>query len=320
VRHARDRMVRMDESHPLLAGRFELSGVVGRGGMGTVYRATDLVLGRTVAVKVLAAALLEDPVHVARFEREARAAASLAHPGVVAVYDTGVDHGAHFIVMEFVSGQSLAELIGDRGRLDVGRAVGVGARVADALCAAHAAGLIHRDVKPGNVMLTDGGGVKVLDFGIARALDATALTQTASVLGTAAYMAPEQALGDPADERSDIYSLGCLLYALLTGRPPFAGLLPAAVAHQHVHTDPVPLGRSDARLPDSLDRLVMQMLAKSPDARPQTAAEVRDRLDAVLAKASAGPLAPQPAEQPGPEPATAVLPAVGGGRRGVRMV
>jgi eukaryotic-like serine/threonine-protein kinase len=312
-------MVPMHETHQVLAGRFELAGVVGRGGMGTVYRATDLVLGRTVAVKVLAAALLEDPVQIARFEREARAAASLSHPNVVAVYDTGVDDGARFIVMEFVSGASLAELIGDHGGLDADRALRIAARVADALSAAHAAGLVHRDVKPANVMLTADGGVKVLDFGIARALDATALTQTASVLGTAAYMSPEQALGDPADARSDIYSLGCLLYALLVGRPPFAGEVPLAITHQHVHADPVALRTAEPRLPAALDELVMQMLSKSPAARPQTAAEVRDRLAAMVGDGAGALPATQLAEPPDPAgapPATQVAGAADPDRPG----
>ncbi|HWH12747.1 MAG TPA: protein kinase [Solirubrobacteraceae bacterium] len=261
-----------------LAGRFELADIVGRGAMGTVYRATDLVLRRPVAVKLLAGSLLEDPRSVARFEREARAAASLAHPGVVAVYDTGVDDGSHFIVMELVRGRSLAAMIGHDGPLDADSAVAIAGAVADALGAAHAAGLVHRDVKPGNVMVGDDGVVKVLDFGIARALEQTALTQTASVVGTAAYMAPEQALGDPADARSDIYSLGCLLHALLLGRPPFVGPGAPAVTHQHVHVDPAPLRQSNPLIPAALDALVLEMLSKSPDDRPQTAADIRDRL------------------------------------------
>jgi serine/threonine protein kinase len=266
-----------------LAERYALGEVAGRGGMGIVCRASDLVLHRTVAVKVLSAALVDDDsTHVARFEREARAAAALAHPSVVAVYDTGADEATRFIVMEWVSGRSLATILRDRGPLEPASATQIAAAVADALAAAHAAGIVHRDVKPANVMVTEDGAVKVLDFGIARTLDATGLTHTSSVLGSAPYMAPEQARGEPADERSDIYSLGCLLYALLTGRPPFTGEL-AAVVHQHVHLDPRPLREQNGRVSPRLDALVMAMLAKSPEARPQSAVEVRDRLQATLA-------------------------------------
>jgi eukaryotic-like serine/threonine-protein kinase len=266
-----------------LAERYALGEVAGRGGMGIVYRASDLVLRRTVAVKVLSAALVEDDsTHVARFEREARAAAALAHPAVVAVYDTGADEATRFIVMEWVSGRSLATILRDRGPFEPASAIQIAATVADALAAAHAAGIVHRDVKPANVMVTEDGAVKVLDFGIARALDATGLTHASSVLGSAPYMAPEQARGEPADERSDIYSLGCLLYALLTGRPPFTGEL-AAVVHQHVHLDPRALREENGRVSPTLETLVMAMLAKSPQARPQSAALVRDRLQATLA-------------------------------------
>jgi serine/threonine-protein kinase len=205
-----------------LAGRYELVEVIGRGGMGTVYRASDLVLRRPVAVKLLPGPLADqDPTSVARFEREARAAAALNNPAVVAVYDTGADETTRFIVMELISGDSLEAILRDDGPLDPDRAAGIASRVADALAAAHAAGIVHRDIKPANVMVAEDGSVKVLDFGIARAMDATTVTQNASVLGTAAYMAPERALGKPADERSDIYSLGCVLYALLAGHPPF---------------------------------------------------------------------------------------------------
>src|SRR6478736_1076747 len=181
-----------------LAERYALGEVAGRGGMGIVYRASDLVLHRTVAVKVLSAALVEDDsTHVARFEREARAAAALAHPSVVAIYDTGADEATRFIVMEWVSGRSLATILRDRGPLEPASAIQIAAAVADALAAAHAAGIVHRDVKPANVMVAEDGAVKVLDFGIARALDATGLTHTSAVLGSAPYMAPEQARGEP---------------------------------------------------------------------------------------------------------------------------
>ena len=267
-----------------LAGRYELAEVIGRGGMGTVYRATDVTLQRTVAVKVLAAALAdEDASHVARFEREARAAASLSHPGVVTVYDSGVDGATRFIVMEYVEGRGLDAIVRDEGRLEPDRAVAIIERVADALGAAHAAGIVHRDIKPANVMVAADGTVKVLDFGIARALGGASLTQTAAVVGTAAYMSPEQAVGGSADERSDVYSLGCVLYAMLAGGPPFVGDIDAAILHQHVNVEPPPLHAENRLVPPALGALVVQMLAKAPDERPQSVAEVRARLAEVAA-------------------------------------
>jgi serine/threonine-protein kinase len=265
-----------------LAGRYQLNQIIGRGGMSTVYRATDLMLDRTIAVKVLLAALAdEDPTYIARFEREARAAAALTHRAVVTVYDAGVDEGERFIAMEYIDGRSLAEILRDDGPIEPEEAVTIAREVTGALAAAHSAGILHRDVKPANVMVTDDGAVKVLDFGVARPLDGTTLTQAASLVGTAAYMAPERALGKPGDARSDIYSLGCLLYAMLTGGPPFTGELSAAVLHQHINTDPRPPSSVTPRIPATLDAVVLGMLAKSPAARPQTAAEVRDRLAAV---------------------------------------
>jgi serine/threonine-protein kinase len=246
-----------------------------------VYRATDLMLGRTIAVKVLLAALAdEDPTYVARFEREARAAAALTHRAVVTVYDAGVDDGERFIAMEYVDGRTLAETLRG-GPLNAPEAIRIAREVAGALAAAHAAGILHRDIKPANVMVTAEGAVKVLDFGVARPLDGTTLTQAASIVGTAAYMAPERALGDAGDARSDIYSLGCLLYAMLTGRPPFTGEHSAAILHQHINTDPRPPSRVAPGVPEVLDALVLAMLAKASAARPQTAAEVRDRLVAL---------------------------------------
>ncbi|MCW2970166.1 MAG: serine/threonine protein kinase [Solirubrobacterales bacterium] len=310
----------MHDGRRVLAGRYELGAVLGRGGMGTVHRATDLILERTVAVKLLPAALAaEDASHVTRFEREARAAASLTHPGVVAIYDSGEDEATRFIVMECVEGRSLSEVLREDAPLQPARAAAIASRVAGALAAAHAAGIIHRDVKPGNVMLADDGAVKVLDFGIARSLDGSTLTQNAAVLGTAGYMAPEQALGERADERSDIYSLGCLLYALLTGSPPFSGDAAAAVAHQHVNSAPRPPSAGNRAVSPALDALVMQMLAKSPDARPQSAAELQHRLDALQAAPRRPRLDPRPATaRAAPAEPTASTRVLGAGRRAGR--
>ena len=292
-----------------MAGRYELVEVIGRGGMGRVYRATDRVLGRSVAVKMLPGVLADqDPTSVARFEREARAAAALSHPAVVAVYDTGADETARFIVMELIAGRSLEAILRDQGPLDPDRAARIATRVADALAAAHAAGIVHRDVKPGNVMVAPDGSVKVLDFGIARAMDSTTLTQTSSVVGTAAYMSPEQALGKPADERSDIYALGCVLYALLTGHPPFTGEGAAAILNQHANVAPRSLRAENNRVSPALDALVMQMLAKSPDERPQSAARVRDRLTSSARGRSAPLAVTAPTARLGPTTATRVLP------------
>jgi serine/threonine-protein kinase len=283
-------MLWMDDVCRTLVGRYELAEVIGRGGMGTVYRAVDVVLGRSVAVKTLPALLADqDPTSVARFEREARAAAALSHPAVVAVYDMGVDEATRFIVMEFVVGRSLEAILRDEGPLDPDRAASIAAGVADALAAAHGTGIVHRDIKPANVMIAQNGSVKVLDFGIARAMDATTLTQNASVLGTAAYMAPEQALGEPADERSDIYSLGCVLYALIAGHAPFTGEAAAAILHQHANVAPRQLRGENSRVSPALNTVVMQMIAKAPDERPQTATQVRDRLTTASSDAAGAP-------------------------------
>ena len=302
-----------------LAGRYRLDEVIGRGGMSTVYRGTDLDLDRTVAVKVALDPLVEEsPIYLARFTREAQAAAAIDDAGVVTIYDAGADGPTRFIVMEFVPGQSLADILREHSPLEPARAADIAAQAAGALSAAHARGIVHRDIKPGNIMVTPDGSVKVLDFGIARAVDSGTLTQTATVLGTSAYMSPEQALGQPADARSDIYSLGCVLYEMLTGKPPFIADVAAAVMHQHVRVEPKRARERNPAVPPALDALVMEMLAKSPGDRPQTAAEVRDRLrqavgdpgedhDAPTTLAMAPPppppvipLQPRPA-QPAPE-------------------
>ncbi len=272
-----------------LADRYRLDEVIGRGGMSTVYRGTDTSLDRVVAVKVALDPLVEEsPIYLARFTQEAKSAASIGHPGVVTVYDAGADGPTRFIVMEFVPGKSLADILKEERPLEPARAADIAAQVADALAAAHAAGIIHRDNKPGNIMVEPNGSVKVLDFGIARAVDGGSLTQTATVLGTSAYMSPEQALGQPVDARTDIYSLGCVLYEMLTGEPPFVADVAAAVMHQHVRVAPKPAIERNPAIPPDLNALVMQMLAKQPKDRPQTAAEVRDRLRQAIANPGGG--------------------------------
>jgi eukaryotic-like serine/threonine-protein kinase len=257
-----------------IAGRYELHDVLGRGGMSVVHRATDRVLDRTVAVKVLPAAYAENPVLVERFSREARAVARLSHPNIVGVYDSGFDRTVHYIVMECVPGVSLAQLLKDRGPLPLAHAVEIATQVALALAAAHEARIVHRDIKPANVMVQPSGTVKVLDFGIARARDDADLTRTTTVLGSAPYMAPEVAMGGSADERSDIYSLGCVLYEMLTGRPPFMADVPLAVMHLHANATPEPVRKLRPEVPEGLAVLVLQMLAKEPDDRPQRATQL----------------------------------------------
>jgi len=291
-----------------LAGRYDLVEVIGRGGMGVVYRGRDRTLDRTVAVKVLPALFAENPTLVERFEREARAAASLNHPNIVSVFDSGRDGTERFIVMECVPGVSLAELLRERGRLEVREAVALAAQIAGALAAAHAAGIVHRDVKPANVMVLPSGGAKVLDFGIARAAADAALTNTSMVLGSAPYIAPEVMLGQAADERSDIYSLGCVLYEMLTGRPPFVGDLPAVVMNQHTNAAPQPIHELAEGIPPALAALVMRMLAKNPVDRPRSAADLTSALKASLT----APTAPtQVAPAPLPTAATAAATAAG---------
>ena len=272
----------MSENRRRLGDRYSVRRSVGHGGMAQVYEGTDTVLGRTVAIKVLAPQFARDEAFVARFRREAQAAASLNHPGVVSVYDTGSDDGVHYIVMEYVAGRTLAQVLEQEGRLQPERAAEIARSVAQALSFAHSAGIIHRDVKPANIMLGSGGGVKVMDFGIARALSSQTLTQTATVLGTASYLSPEQAQGEAVDARSDIYSLGVVLYEMLTGRPPFSGDSPVAVAYKHVREDP-PLPSSIApEVPQELEAIVMKAMAKNPANRYASAQEMAEDLDRFL--------------------------------------
>jgi serine/threonine protein kinase len=283
----------------VLGGRYALGARLGAGGMGQVYRARDRVLERTVAVKVLSAASTEDLELVARFGREARAAAALNHPNIVAVFDSGADGDLHYLVMEYVEGQSLAELLRRVGMLEPGRVADVGRQVCQALAAAHAAGLVHRDITPGNVLVDPAGLVKVADFGIAKLAAATTMTGD-KVLGTAAYLAPEQAQGRPVDGRSDLYSLGCVLYALLTGAPPFAGDSPVAMAARHVTEQPTPLSHHNPRVSPALEAVVLTALAKEPADRYQSAAAMAQDLERIVTDAGAGdmPLAGAHGEPP----------------------
>ncbi|MGZ4569862.1 MAG: Stk1 family PASTA domain-containing Ser/Thr kinase [Blastococcus sp.] len=273
----------------VLGERYEIGGVLGRGGMAEVHRGRDLRLGREVAVKVLRNDLARDPSFQVRFRREAQAAASLNHPAIVAVYDTGEDrtpNGATpYIVMEYVEGETLRDVLRREGRLSPERAMSLAADICGALDFSHRNGIVHRDVKPGNVMITPQGAVKVMDFGIARAVSdsAATMTSTAAVIGTAQYLSPEQARGEGVDARSDVYSLGCLLYELVTGAPPFTGDSPVAVAYQHVREDPRLPSSINPQVPPELDAILLKAMSKNPANRYQSAADMRNDLLRALA-------------------------------------
>ncbi len=275
------------------SNRYELTHLVARGGMALVYRAHDQLLDRVVALKVLFPELSVDPTFVERFRREAQSAAKLSHPNIVPVYDWGEDEGTYFIVMEFVDGQPLSNVLRAEGHLDAVEAAAITSQVADALDYAHRRGVVHRDVKPGNVLLTADGGVKVTDFGIARAVNTEeGLTQAGLVMGTATYFSPEQAEGSVVDARGDVYSLGVVFYEELVGRPPFAGDSPVAVASKHVR-EVAPLPRTfDANVPIDAEAIAMKAMAKHPLDRYQTAGEMRDDLDRFCAHEPV--LAPDP--------------------------
>jgi serine/threonine-protein kinase len=274
--------------------------------MADVRKGTDLRLGRAVAVKMLRTDLARDATFQARFRREAQSAASLNAPSVVAVYDTGEDEldgvRVPYIVMEYVEGQTLRELLREGQRLMPNRALEITAGVLGALEYSHRQGIIHRDIKPANVMLATNGDVKVMDFGIARAVadSGATMTQTANVLGTAQYLSPEQARGETVDARSDVYSTGCLLYELLTGRPPFQGESPVAVAYQHVRENPVPPSTLNPDIGGEADAIVMKALTKNPANRYQSAAEMRADINRALqgATVAAPPVMAEPPTQP----------------------
>jgi len=301
----------------LLGGRYELGGPLGYGGMAEVHRGRDLRLGRDVAVKVLRSDLARDPGFQARFRREAQNAAALNHPSIVAVYDTGEDRMSDngmlpFIVMEYVEGRTLKEVLVSEGRLMPQRALEITADICAALDFSHRNGIIHRDMKPGNVMMTPNGTVKVMDFGIARAITSAtaAMTQTSAVIGTAQYLSPEQARGETVDARSDVYSTGCLLYELLCGNPPFTGDNPVSVAYQHVREDPIPPSELNPDVTPEIDAIVLKAMAKNPLNRYQSAGEMR----ADLLRAAAGrPVSATPVYSSAER--TQII-GGGGGRRG----
>ncbi|MDP1818517.1 MAG: Stk1 family PASTA domain-containing Ser/Thr kinase [Acidimicrobiales bacterium] len=309
-----------DTGPTVFNGRYELHRRIGRGGMAEVSLARDQLLDRPVAVKVLFPEFATDPAFVERFRREATAAANLNHPNIVGVYDWGEAEGTYFIVMEYVDGRSLSEILRADGALHPDRVADLGADVAAALGFAHRNGVVHRDVKPGNVLVDQGGLVKVADFGIARAITATSdenLTQVGTVMGTATYFSPEQARGDAVDPRSDIYSLGCVLYELVVGRPPFSGDSPVAIAYKQVHETPVPPRQVNAAVPPALEAIILKCLAKNPVNRYPSAEDLRADLrrfregNRILAEPVMA--APQDVGATGVMAATTVVAAAGGG-------
>lgn len=318
----------------LIAGRYQLNTTIGRGAMGEVWRAYDQMLGRPVAVKLLLAQG-SDPTADSRFRLEAQTAGRLHHPHVVGVLDFGEQDGRLFLVMELVEGDSLARVLSDDGPLPAERVAGIAAQAAAGLAVAHEQGIVHRDIKPGNLLLDAKGTVKIGDFGIARFMDDPSgqLTATGQIVGTSLYIAPERALGKPAGPASDMYSLGCVLYQLLTGRPPFRADTPIAILHQHLDTPPVPPRELGAVLPPAFENYLLGLLAKRPEDRP-TARQAADwfatgawrgRPQPLPAAALEPPRTPPTAPEPpapsrtGPGPATTYkLPSAAPGRRAAR--
>lgn len=265
----------------LVNDRYEMQQRIGRGGMAEVYLARDILLDRLVAIKMLFPEYATDPLFVERFRREAQSAANLNHPNIVSVYDWGRSENTYFMAMEYVPGRTLAEALHDVGPISAMKAAEIGIEVAAALSFAHRNNVVHRDIKPGNILIGSTGQLKVADFGIARALGSaadTSLTQAGAVMGTAAYFSPEQAQGGQPDPRSDLYSLGVVLYEMVAGRPPFVGDTPLAIAYMQVHEDPTPLHDFAPDVPRAFEAIVARLLTKDPDRRYATAEAVRDEL------------------------------------------
>src|SRR5665213_2420465 len=308
------------EEPRLYSGRYQVTHLIARGGMAMVYRAQDTLLNRPVAIKTLYPELSADPQFVEGFRREAQAAANLSHPNIVPVFDWGEDNGTYFIVMEFVDGRALSSILRTAGPLHPDRAAEIAADVAGALAYAHRHGVVHRDVKPGNVLITEEGTIKVTDFGIARAVNTEeSLTQTGAVMGTATYFSPEQAEGMGVDSRSDIYSLGVVIFEMVTGRPPFLGDTPVAVASKHVREHPPAPREVNPGVPPDLEAIILKCLAKSPDHRYATGDDLRVDLLRFREGRAVGATSPPTGQHPvvGATQAvravgTQALPAVGG--------
>jgi serine/threonine-protein kinase len=310
-----------DHGAVILNDRYEMQQRIGRGGMAEVYLARDVLLDRLVAIKVLFPEFATDPSFVERFRREAQSAANLNHPNIVSVYDWGRSESTYFIAMEYVPGRTLAEALHDVGQIDAMKAAEVGIEVAAALSFAHRNNVVHRDIKPGNILIGSSGQLKVADFGIARALGSPAdsnLTQAGAVMGTAAYFSPEQAQGGQPDPRSDLYSLGVVLYEMVAGQPPFTGDNPLAIAYKQVHEQPTPLHEFAPQVPRAFEAIVARLITKDPDRRYPTAEAVRDDLrrfrDGVPVQALAAILNEKHADPTPPSTAapTTVLPTTTG--------
>ena len=266
----------------ILSNRYELLERVGGGGMAFVYRARDLRLNRIVAVKILSPHFTSDEDFVRKFRREAQAAASLSSPSIVGVYDVGQDGDVHYIVMEFLHGKTLKQVLNENGPLEVSEVLQIGRQIAEALQVAHKHGVIHRDIKPHNIMLTADGHVKVTDFGIARAVTASTLTETGAMVGSVHYISPEQARGGIVGEKSDIYSLGVVLYELLTGQVPFAGDSMFSIALKHLQEQPRSVRELDPNIPVAVEQIVQKAMSKDQASRYQTAEELASDLKRLL--------------------------------------